>query len=86
MDVAFEMSKLTREIILKIMFGVDLASDGDETIEIERYSLQLAPGARVEPEPLFTLQPRNGIPMTLHPMAERECGRRGHREREREYA
>jgi cytochrome P450 len=33
----------------------------------QRYSLRLAPGARVEPEPLITLQMRNGLPMTLHP-------------------
>lgn len=32
-----------------------------------RWRLALAPGARVEPEPIITLRPRGGLPMTLHP-------------------
>jgi cytochrome P450 len=33
----------------------------------QRHSLRLVPGHRVEPEPLVTLRPRGGLPMTLHP-------------------
>jgi cytochrome P450 len=32
----------------------------------QRYSLRLAPGTRVEPEPIVALCPRNGLPMTLY--------------------
>jgi cytochrome P450 len=32
----------------------------------QRYSLRLAPGARVEPEPTVALCPRNGMPMRLY--------------------
>jgi cytochrome P450 len=32
----------------------------------QRYSLRLATGTRVEPEPIVALCPRNGLPMTLH--------------------
>ncbi len=31
-----------------------------------RYRLTLAPGQRVEPEPLITLNPKGGLPMTAH--------------------
>ncbi len=31
-----------------------------------RYRLRLVPGQRVEPEPMVTLRPRGGLPMTLH--------------------
>ncbi|MGZ8492223.1 MAG: cytochrome P450 [Gemmatirosa sp.] len=31
-----------------------------------RWRLALVPGARIEPEPIITLRPRFGIPMTLH--------------------
>jgi cytochrome P450 len=34
---------------------------------VQRYRLQLVPGHVVEPEPMITLRPRNGILMTLHP-------------------
>lgn len=33
----------------------------------QRYALRLVPGQPVAPEPLITLRPRNGLPMTLHP-------------------
>lgn len=33
----------------------------------QRYCLRLAPGTRIDLEPLLTLRPRNGLPMTLHP-------------------
>jgi cytochrome P450 len=32
-----------------------------------RWRLTLAPGAVVTPQPIITLRPRGGIPMTLHP-------------------
>ena len=32
----------------------------------QRFSLELVPGARVEPAPLVTLRPRDGVPMMLH--------------------
>jgi cytochrome P450 len=32
-----------------------------------RWRLALAPGTRVAPQPIITLRPRGGIPMTLHP-------------------
>jgi cytochrome P450 len=32
----------------------------------QRYSLRLAPGARIYPKPLTTIQPYNGLPMTIH--------------------
>ena len=32
-----------------------------------RYRLELAPGARVVPEPVVTLRPKHGLPMTLTP-------------------
>jgi cytochrome P450 len=32
----------------------------------QRYRLDLVQGARVEPEPVVTLRPRSGIPMTVH--------------------
>jgi cytochrome P450 len=63
LDVAFEMSKLTREIVMKIMFGVDLASDGDETIEIERSLKIMEPYISLltftNPLPLWVPTPRN---------------------------
>jgi cytochrome P450 len=31
----------------------------------QRYRLQLVPGTQVEPERLFVLRPRNGLPMTI---------------------
>lgn len=34
---------------------------------VQRFRLHLAPGARVEPEPLVTLRPRYGMPMLLEP-------------------
>ena len=34
---------------------------------VQRSRLHLAPGARVEPEPLVTLRPRYGMPMLLEP-------------------
>ncbi|MFH7027550.1 MAG: cytochrome P450 [Heteroscytonema crispum UTEX LB 1556] len=33
----------------------------------QKYRLELVPGHVVEPEPMITLRPRNGILMTLHP-------------------
>ena len=33
---------------------------------VQRYRLELVPGARVEMEPLVTLRPLGGMPMTLH--------------------
>ncbi len=33
---------------------------------VQRFRLELPPGARVEPEPVITLRPRGGMPMTLH--------------------
>ncbi|MBE3558192.1 MAG: cytochrome P450 [Ktedonobacteraceae bacterium] len=39
------------------------------TTVLQRYSLHLAPHAVVQPEPLITLRPRYGLPMTLHPTA-----------------
>jgi cytochrome P450 len=41
LDIAVEMSKLTRDIIVRILFGLDLAIDSDETIALER-SLTIA--------------------------------------------
>jgi cytochrome P450 len=35
------------------------------TLIAQRFSLELAPGARVEPEALVTLRPRNGVPVRL---------------------
>jgi cytochrome P450 len=32
----------------------------------QRYRLHLVPGHPVEPEPLITLRPSRGLPMTLH--------------------
>ena len=32
-----------------------------------RWRPALVPGANVTPEPIITLRPRDGIPMTLHP-------------------
>jgi cytochrome P450 len=32
----------------------------------QRYRLELVPGRRVEPERLFVLRPRGGLPMTIH--------------------
>jgi cytochrome P450 len=32
----------------------------------QRYRLDLVPGHPVEPQPLVTLRPRNGILMTVH--------------------
>ena len=32
----------------------------------QRYRLELVPGARVTPEPLITLRPKGGVPMTIH--------------------
>lgn len=32
----------------------------------QRFTFELAPGARVVPEPTATLRPRDGLPMTLH--------------------
>ncbi len=32
----------------------------------QRYKLRLVPGHQVEPEPLITLRPKNGLPMTIH--------------------
>ena len=32
----------------------------------QRFQFRLVPGHPVLPEPLITLRPRNGIPMTLH--------------------
>jgi lycopene cyclase domain-containing protein len=32
----------------------------------QRYRLDVLPGHKVEPEPLVTIRPRNGLPMTLH--------------------
>ncbi len=32
----------------------------------QRYRLELVPGYKVEPEPMITLRPRNGLKMTLH--------------------
>ena len=32
----------------------------------QRWQARLAPGYRVQPEPLITLRPKNGLPMTLH--------------------
>jgi hypothetical protein len=31
----------------------------------QHYRLRLVPGTRVEPEPLVTMGPRNGLPMTI---------------------
>ena len=33
----------------------------------QRYSLRLVPGHVVEPQAMFIVQPRHGLPMTLHP-------------------
>jgi cytochrome P450 len=33
----------------------------------QRFHLRAVPGHPVEPNPIFTLRPRNGMPMTLHP-------------------
>jgi cytochrome P450 len=33
----------------------------------QRYRFPLVPGHVVEPEPMISLRPRNGILMTLHP-------------------
>jgi cytochrome P450 len=33
----------------------------------QRYQLHLVPGHPVEPQVLFTVRPRYGLPMTLHP-------------------
>jgi cytochrome P450 len=38
------------------------------------YRLRLVPGTPVEPQPLVSLQPPDGLRMTLHPQP-RECGR-----------
>ena len=35
----------------------------------QRFRLDLVPGHRVVPEPLITLRPRGGVPMTLHSLA-----------------
>lgn len=32
----------------------------------QRFTLDLAPGATVTPEPTVTLRPRDGLPMTVH--------------------
>jgi cytochrome P450 len=34
----------------------------------QRFRLDLAPGERVEPAPLVTMRPRDGLPMHLHPL------------------
>src|SRR3989454_9231252 len=36
LDIAAEMSRLTRDIIVRILFGLDLVIDRDETIALER--------------------------------------------------
>jgi cytochrome P450 len=41
LDIAVEMSKLTRDIIVRILFGLDLAIDSSETTALER-SLTIA--------------------------------------------
>ena len=33
----------------------------------QSFRLRLAPGASVEPKPMLTLRPRDGLPMTIHP-------------------
>jgi cytochrome P450 len=33
----------------------------------QRYCLRLVPGTRIDPEPVLSLRPRNGLPMTFHP-------------------
>jgi cytochrome P450 len=63
LDIAFEMSRITRDIIVKIMFGLDLAIDSDETTEIER-SLRIAVAYTnyltfTNPLPLWVPTPRN---------------------------
>ncbi len=34
----------------------------------QSFRLRLAPGAQVEPRPMLSLRPRDGLPMTLHPV------------------
>jgi cytochrome P450 len=34
---------------------------------LRAYHLELVPGAKVEPQPLFTLRPNPGVPLVLHP-------------------
>ncbi|QBD75535.1 cytochrome P450 [Ktedonosporobacter rubrisoli] len=36
---------------------------------LQQYRLRLVPGAHIEMAPLLTLRPRDGLPMTLHPVA-----------------
>jgi cytochrome P450 len=33
---------------------------------VQSFRLRLAPGARVEPRPMLSLRPRDGLPMTIH--------------------
>jgi len=33
----------------------------------QRFQLRPVPGHPIEPYPIFTLRPRYGMPMTLHP-------------------
>jgi cytochrome P450 len=63
LDIAVEMSKLTRDIIVRILFGLDLAIDGDEAIALER-SLAVAMShvsllTFVNPLPLWAPTPGN---------------------------
>jgi cytochrome P450 len=34
---------------------------------VQSFRLRLVPGARVEPRPMLSLRPRDGLPMTIHP-------------------
>jgi cytochrome P450 len=54
----------------RLCIGADLAMMEAQLILAtisQRYRLDLVPGHPVEPEPLITLRPRYGMPMTLHP-------------------
>ncbi len=67
--VSDSITEPTLRIAGRALMGIDLGGEAGRiapAMLAPSFRLRLVPGARVEPRPMLSLRPRDGLPMTLH--------------------